>query len=1068
MKIRQLSGLAGVTWLCLCAGVSSRAAATYQDWQFTNNANPALPTVATNTAGVAAAMIVLGYGSIGWQPSLAGFGTQTGLWDLGFQNTDDPAHDTRGQVWLNIPNPVPASGNSYTDLELRVVQFVDGTFYTGDLSFSIPGAVYAGRTVVESLGGLGGKWVEDQFKWRLTPSPAPVSLTITGAVGGTLLDRIRVDTVAPGTQTEVTIVSGITANGKVFDGTETATISSNAVVLAGVLPADVGQVALSTNGYVATFASASAGPCNEVSVSGLSLTGARAGDYALAQPTGLTAAIGWAPVTIVSGITANDKVYDGTNTATISSNAVVLVGVLPEDVGLVSLSTNGYVATFASASAGPSNEVSVSGLSLIGPKAASYALTPPALSANITPANPNVTAWPTASAITYGQTLAASTLTGGSATPAGSFAFTTPSTVPNTGTALQSVTYTPTDTADYMTISSSVSVTVNTKALTVTGIMADSKVYDSTTNATLIVSNAVLAGVVSGDTVTLSTTNAVGAFADKKVGTNKLVTVSGLTLLGADTGKYTLTQPTTNADITPASLTVTGITAGDKIYDSTTNATITVSNALLAGVLTGDTVMLNTTNAVGAFADKNAGTNKLVTVSGLTLLGTDAGEYTLTQPTTNADIRLAGLTVTGITASDKVYDGTTNAMLNTSTAALNGVISGDAVVLNAAGAAGAFTDPNVGTNKPVLVSGLTLSGADAGNYDLTPPALAAGITPADPTVTAWPTASAITYGQTLAASTLSGGSATPPGTFAFTAPSTVPRAGTAPQSVTYTPTDTANYKTASNSVSLTVNPKALTVTGITANDKVYDGTTYATLILSNAVLVGVISGDAVALNTAGATGAFTDPNVGTNKTVLVSGLTLSGADAANYNLTQPALTANITPADSATALVSSQNPSSQGSNVTFTATVTPAAPAATTPTGTVQFYTNGVAWGSPLALTNGAVGVSTADLPAGTNSVSCSYLGDSNFLGSSNSLAQVVRVVPNTPVTIVIQDNGNGTVTRAFAGTPGAQYVVQASDDLAVPAWVNVSTNTAGTNGHWAVTETMTGHPIRFYRSAKP
>ena len=196
--------------MCLCASVSSRAAATYQDWQFTNDANPALPTVATNTAGVATAMIVLGYGSIGWQPSLAGFGTQTGLWDLGFQNTDDPAHDSRGQVWLNIPNPVPASGNSFTDLELRVVQFVDGTFYTGVLSFSIPGAVYAGRTVVESLGGLGGKWVEDQFKWRLTPSPAPVSLTITGAVGGTLLDRIRADTLAPQAAVPPLVINSVT------------------------------------------------------------------------------------------------------------------------------------------------------------------------------------------------------------------------------------------------------------------------------------------------------------------------------------------------------------------------------------------------------------------------------------------------------------------------------------------------------------------------------------------------------------------------------------------------------------------------------------------------------------------------------------------------------------------------------------------------------------------------------------------------------------------------------------------------------------------------------------------
>ena len=41
-------------------------------------------------------------------------------------------------------------------------------------------------------------------------------------------------------------------------------------------------------------------------------------------------------------------------------------------------------------------------------------------------ATPTVTAWPTASAITYGQTLASSTLSGGTASVAGSFALTTP------------------------------------------------------------------------------------------------------------------------------------------------------------------------------------------------------------------------------------------------------------------------------------------------------------------------------------------------------------------------------------------------------------------------------------------------------------------------------------------------------------------------------------------------------------------------------------------------------------------------------------------------------------------
>jgi hypothetical protein len=65
-------------------------------------------------------------------------------------------------------------------------------------------------------------------------------------------------------------------------------------------------------------------------------------------------------------------------------------------------------------------------------------------------------------------------------------------------------------------------------------------------------------------------------------------------------------------------------------------------------------------------------------------------------------------------------------------------------------------------------------------------------------------ASAITFGQTLANSSLSG-SASLNGTevlgrFAFTTPSTAPSAGTAPQSVTFTPTQIANYNTVTTSV----------------------------------------------------------------------------------------------------------------------------------------------------------------------------------------------------------------------------------------------------------------------------
>ena len=98
----------------------------------------------------------------------------------------------------------------------------------------------------------------------------------------------------------------------------------------------------------------------------------------------------------------------------------------------------------------------------------------------------------------------------------------------------------------------------------------------------------------------------------------------------------------------------------------------------------------------------------------------------------------------------------------------------------------------------------------------------------------------------------------------------------------------------SSAAALSVTAKALTVSGITANNKAYDGNSTAALNVGSAALVGVAGGDNVTLNTAGATGAFANKNVGTGKTVTVSGLTLGGADASNYTLTQPTTTADIT------------------------------------------------------------------------------------------------------------------------------------------------------------------------------
>jgi hypothetical protein len=183
--------------------------------------------------------------------------------------------------------------------------------------------------------------------------------------------------------------------------------------------------------------------------------------------------------------------------------------------------------------------------------------------------------------------------------------------------------------------------------VTVTGVKADNKVYDGNTAAAIDTAEASLDGVISGDNVTLNVGLASGAFDNKKAGNDKDVTISGLTLEGADAPIYSLTQPVTTAGITLLTITVTGITAQDKDYDGNTSAVPDTGSAALVGVISGDDVMLNSASAEGTFSDKNPGLDKTVYISGLFLEGTDAGNYSLTQPTTKADILVAVINLAG-------------------------------------------------------------------------------------------------------------------------------------------------------------------------------------------------------------------------------------------------------------------------------------------------------------------------------------------------------------------------------------------------------------------------------------
>ncbi|WP_281636612.1 beta strand repeat-containing protein [Flavobacterium marginilacus] len=669
----------------------------------------------------------------------------------------------------------------------------------------------------------------------------------------------------------LTITGAVTSN-KVYDGTVTASVTAG--TLSGVISPDAVTLTLS-----GTFATKNVGT-GIVITSTSTLGGADAGNYTLTQPT-LTARNITAKALTITGATTVDKVYDGTTTASVTGGS--LVGVVSPDV--VTLTQSG---TFATKNVGTG--IAITSTSTIGgADASNYTLTQPTLTArNITAKALTITGATTADKVYDGTTTAS--VTGGSLvgvvspdvvtlTLSGTFA------TKNVGTGIV-ITSTSTlggaNAGNYtLTQPTLTARNITAKALTITGATTADKVYDGTTTAS--VTGGSLVGVVSPDVVTLTLS---GTFATKNVGTGIVIT-STSTLGGADAGNYTLTQPTLTArNITAKTLTITGATTADKVYDGTTTASVTGGS--LVGVVSPDVVTLTLS---GTFATKNVGTGIVIT-STSTIGGADAGNYTLTQPTLTArNITAKALTITGATTADKVYDGTTTASVTGGS--LVGVVSPDVVTLTLSGT---FATKNVGTGI-VITSTSTIGGADAGNYTLTQPTLTArNITAKALTITGATTADKVYDGTTTASVT--GGSLvgvvspdvvtlTLSGTFAtknvgtgiaITSTSTIGGADASNYTLTQ-PTLTARNITA----------KTLTITGATTADKVYDGTTTASV--TGGSLVGVVSPDVVTLTLSG---TFATKNVGTG-IVITSTSTLGGANAGNYTLTQPTLTArNIT------------------------------------------------------------------------------------------------------------------------------------------------------------------------------
>ena len=291
---------------------------------------------------------------------------------------------------------------------------------------------------------------------------------------------------------------------------------------------------------------------------------------------------------------------------------------------------------------------------------------------------------------------------------------------------------------------------------------------------------------------------------------------------GDNVGTYTITVTATaaNYDITCNSgmltvakkqLTAADLTASEtnptaKEYDGTTE---------LPGVTYQVTINGNayTVDGTAVFADKNVGIGKLVTFTPNALNSTNYEFAAGLTKTFTADITAKALTVIGLTATDRVYDGTTNVTLTGGE--LTGVISGDVVSADMPTSGTVESADASAAAKPVNYGTITLTGADAGNYTLTQPTVTVTISKATPELGTVSYTGTVFTSTQKSAVTLTRTDETVSGTLKLDGEGTFETSGEKAYAYTFTPYDTTNYETVTGFVTINVQKDELESIAVT-------------------------------------------------------------------------------------------------------------------------------------------------------------------------------------------------------------------------------------------------------------
>jgi outer membrane protein OmpA-like peptidoglycan-associated protein len=633
-------------------------------------------------------------------------------------------------------NYLAATSNEFSYTIVKAAQTISFATLTaktyGDASFSISASASSGLIVsfVATAGvcSVGASSLLSGVTTATVSIVAAGNCTITASQSGNINYTAATAETGSALARTFTIarksltIQNATASNKVYDAADAATGDLSDASLIGVQFSD--DVSITQTGFSATFADANAADNKVVTFTGVTLSGTKAANYSVVQPTATanvtkaSSGLAWTtPASVVYGTTLSATQLSATASVEGSFTYTPLLGTL------LNAGTRTLSVTFTPTS---SNFAA--------------ATTTVALVVNQKP----VTVTATNRSVVYGNSFTPAFTTtafvGSDAASAVTYTYSGTG-----GTAYSASATAPTTRGSYFITPSLLSLSVGDLAnYNMTYVEGTLSITQAEQGALTVVASSqslTFSPIPSPATASLSTLagsegSGTGVVSYAVVSGNTVCSISGSTLTALTAGTCSVTV-TRDADINfvvktseaititiaKSSQTLTFATISNKTYgDANFSVTPTASSGLTVSLSSATPQVCDIPSAL---------TVRVVDVGTCTVVAAQVGNINYEPATASVgssttrsfSVARKVLTVSGVSTVSRIYDGSLDAttQLQFTSAQLDGVVIGDTVSLNSAGASGTYVDKTANTNKAIAISGLALQGTHASRYSVQAP-----------------------------------------------------------------------------------------------------------------------------------------------------------------------------------------------------------------------------------------------------------------------------------------------------------------------------------------------------------